>query len=218
MRNPIRLKNLKLRFASLYLLGAFALFFHRPEPLTLVPGVALVVLGIALRSWGAGHLVKNERLTVTGPYAHLRHPLYAGTLLAGVGFGLIAGGRFSVLLLALLLPWFFLSYFPRKQRVERARLTQRYGDEYLDYHAGVPALIPSIRAWRPSSGTESVLGFDKYDDKYDDNDDIDKIDDNVDHEDRTWRRARYIENNELGSLIALLVGLLAFGLRAQIGP
>ena len=35
---------------------------------------AIVVLGAALRSWGAGHLLKNDGLTITGPYAHLRHP------------------------------------------------------------------------------------------------------------------------------------------------
>jgi len=147
-----------------------------------------------LRAWGAGHLVKNERLTVSGPYAHLRHPLYAGTLLAGTGFALIAGGPVSLLLLALLLPWFFLNYFPRKERVESTRLEDRYGDGYVRYHNGVPALIPSIRGWRPATGLEARDGLD-----------------------RRWTRARYLANNELGSLIALLVGLLAFGIRAQIG-
>lgn len=194
MRNPIRFKNLNLRFSLLYSLGALALIFHQPHPLTLAPGVTLVVLGIALRAWGAGHLVKNERLTVSGPYAHLRHPLYAGTLLAGTGFALIAGGPVSLLLLALLLPWFFLNYFPRKERVESTRLEDRYGDGYVRYHNGVPALIPSIRGWRPATGLETRDGLD-----------------------RGWTRARYLANNELGSLIALLVGLLAFGIRAQIG-
>lgn len=199
MRNPIRLKNLKLRFALLYLLGALALFFHRPHPLTLAPGVGLVVLGIALRGWGAGHLVKNERLTISGPYAHLRHPLYAGTLLVGVGFGLIAAGPFSLLLLALLLPWFFFMYFPRKERVESARLEHRYGNGYTNYRDGVPALIPSVRAWRPAPESKP------------------QSDHHQNEQENTWSRERYIENNELGSLIALLVGLLIFGLRAQLG-
>ncbi|MBW2292891.1 MAG: isoprenylcysteine carboxylmethyltransferase family protein [Deltaproteobacteria bacterium] len=199
MRNPIRLKNLKLRFALLYLLGTLALFLHRPHPLTLAPGVGLVVLGIALRGWGAGHLVKNERLTISGPYAHLRHPLYAGTLLVGVGFGLIAGGPFSLLLLALLLPWFFLMYFPRKERVESARLEHRYGNGYTNYRDGVPALIPSLRAWRPAPESKP------------------ESDHHQNEQENTWSRERYIENNELGSLIALLVGLLIFGLRAQLG-
>ena len=194
MRNPIRLKNLKLRFASFYLLGALALLFHRPDSPTLVPGVVLVILGIVLRGWGAGHLVKNERLTISGPYAHLRHPLYAGTLLVAVGFGLIAGGPFSLVLLALLLPWFFLIYFPRKERIESLRLQDRYGSGYLTYRDSVRALVPAIRAWRPTPDSNSSEG-----------------------PTRTWSRRRYIENNELGSLIALLAGLLIFGLRGQLG-
>ena len=32
-------------------------------------GVPLVVLGEAVRTWAAGHLVKDETLTVGGPYA-----------------------------------------------------------------------------------------------------------------------------------------------------
>ena len=156
MRNPIRLKNLKLRFALLYLLGALALYFLRPDPLNFAIGGSLVALGSVLRTWGAGHLVKNDRLTVTGPYAHLRHPLYAGTLLVGSGFALIAGGVLSWVLLAILMPWFFLMYFPRKERIESERLEVLYGDEFARYRDAVPALFPSPRAWHPAAGQGDV--------------------------------------------------------------
>ena len=195
MRNPIRLKNLKLRFALLYLLGALALFFLRPDPLNFALGGSLVVLGSVLRTWGAGHLVKNDRLTVTGPYAHLRHPLYAGTLLVGSGFALIAGGMMSLALLAILMPWFFLIYFPRKERIESARLEALYGDDYARYRDAVPALFPSIRSWRPATGQGEAF------------DDLA----------RTWSRDRYLDNNELGTLIALVGGLCLFVARAQVG-
>jgi hypothetical protein len=33
-----------------------------------------------LRIWASGHLVKNKVLTVTGPYAYVKNPLYIGTL------------------------------------------------------------------------------------------------------------------------------------------
>ncbi len=194
MRNPIRLKNLKLRFALLYLLGGLALVFLRPHPLSFAAGGVLVACGAALRGWGAGHLVKNDRLTVTGPYAHLRHPLYAGTLLVGAGFALIAGGRLSLLLLAILMPWFFLVYFPRKERIESERLELLYGSPYVGYRNEVRALLPALRAWRPPSATAPF-------------DDLG----------RSWSRQRYVDNNETGTLIALLAGLLIFGLRAQFG-
>jgi protein-S-isoprenylcysteine O-methyltransferase Ste14 len=194
MRNPIRLKNLRLRFALLYIVGALAVVFLRPDPLSLGLGCGFVILGAALRGWGAGHLVKNDRLTVTGPYAHLRHPLYAGTLLAGTGFALIAGGSVSLLLMAGLLPWFFVLYFPRKERIESERLERLYGDRYASYREAVPALLPTLRAWRPHSG-----------------------DQNLKAQSRSWNSQLYVDNNELGTLIGLLVGLVVFGLRAQFG-
>ena len=48
-------------------------------------GIALVVTGLAIRSWAAGILHKRTTLTTTGPYALLRHPLYVGSLLMMVG-------------------------------------------------------------------------------------------------------------------------------------
>ena len=92
MRNPIRLKNLSRRFLPFYLAGLAILILHRPDPAAMFVGAIPVVAGAGLRSWGAGHLIKNDRLTISGPYAYLRHPLYAGTLLLTVGFVLVAGG------------------------------------------------------------------------------------------------------------------------------
>jgi len=194
MPNPIRFKNIKARFALLYLLGALALIFLRPNALSFAAGGGLVLLGSVLRTWSAGHLVKNDRLTVTGPYAYLRHPLYAGTLLVAAGFALIAGGPMSLLLFAILIPWFFFMYFPRKEEIESTRLETLYGEDYASYRDEVPALLPSLRAWRPANHTDVF-------------DDLG----------RTWSRDRYVDNNELGTLIALVVGLLLFAMRAQIG-
>lgn len=195
MRNPIRLKNLKLRFALLYALGFLTVVFLRPDPIHVASGSALVVLGTLLRTWGAGHLVKNDRLTTTGPYAYLRHPLYAGTLLIGSGFALIAGGVLSWLLLAILVPWFFLRYFPRKERIECARLEARYGDAYTQYRATVPALFPALRAFRPISQRSESPAPRPF----------------------AWSFTCYADNNELGTLIASLAGLVLFALRAQAG-
>jgi len=194
MRNPIRTKNLKARFVPFFALGLLALLFLEPHPASLLGGGCIVGLGSALRGWGAGHLVKNDRLTVTGPYAHLRHPLYAGTLLVGIGFAVIAGGGIAIALLLLFLPWFFLKYFPRKERIESERLEALYGAPYTAYRDAVPALWPSLARWRPPSAAAPF-------------DDLT----------RTWSGERYIDNNELGTLIALVAGLGLFLLRAQIG-
>ena len=194
MRNPIRLKNFDRRYLPWYAVGLAVFTLSCPTALAFAAGVVLVVIGGALRTWGAGHLIKNDELIISGPYARVRHPLYAGTLLVGVGFGVIAGGWRTLVILPVLGCWFFVSYFPRKERSESSRLAQLYGDGFTAYHDAVPALFPSLSPWRPAEPSAG-LG---------------------DPELR-WSLERYAENNEFGTLLALLVGLLAFGARTLLG-
>lgn len=51
-----------------------------------VLGCMLIFAGLAVRSWSAGLLRKNRELTVTGPYALVRNPLYVGSFLIMCGF------------------------------------------------------------------------------------------------------------------------------------
>lgn len=195
MRNPIRAKHLhpQLRFAPLYV-GALALMlFDRPRVAAYEIGLAVLLVGAALRTWAVGHLVKTESLTISGPYAHLRHPLYLGTLLIGGGVAAMAGGLWTAGLLVLFLPWFFLSYLPRKERSESARLESRYGAAFREYRDAVPALIPRLRAWEPSPAARTLAD-----------------------PDRRWSLARYSENNELGTQLALVVTVVAFAVRAGL--
>lgn len=193
MRNPIRLKNLRLRFLPLYAVGTLLLFFVRPGWLEYGLGLAAVVAGGALRSWGAGHLVKTTQLTITGPYARLRHPLYLGTLLVASGIAVMVGGWAAIVVLLLFLPWFFLSYFPRKEQVESARLEARYGDAFARYRAEVPALLPRLTPWEPAP--ETLAQGDAS---------------------LRWSLDRYSDNNELGTLLGLIACVLAFGVRTAL--
>lgn len=189
MRNPIRLKNVRARFIPFYLAAGLLLWLVEPNPRAYGVGLVAVLAGAALRSWGAGHLVKTDELTVTGPYARVRHPLYVGTLLVATGFALIVGSWPAAVALALFLPWFFLRYYPRKEESESRRLEERFGPAFAAYRAAVPALIPRLTPWTPAPGVEMPA------------------------RDGRWRLARYSENNELGTLLALVVGLVAFGIR-----
>jgi hypothetical protein len=128
--------------------------------------------------------VKTKCLSLTGPYAHLRHPLYAGTLLLATGFALAAGPVTSLLVAAGFFPFFFTYYLPYKDRIEGARLERRYGAAYLAYRAAVPSLWPLRAPFRPSPPVAIA--------------------------DRGWSRARFRENGESGVLllIACLCGWL----------
>jgi protein-S-isoprenylcysteine O-methyltransferase Ste14 len=193
MRNPIRLKNFNARYAPYFLAGAVLLLASDASWRGIAIGSLPIVAGLGLRAWGTGHLVKNERFTVSGPYAYVRHPLYLGTILVAFGFALMLGGWATVAVLAFVLPWFALSYFPRKERVESARLQARYGSAFDHYRAEVPALWPRLRAWRPAPAESA---------------DVDS--------DIGWSIARYDRNNELGTLIAVLAGIAAVALRASL--
>jgi protein-S-isoprenylcysteine O-methyltransferase Ste14 len=78
------------RVALGFLLGFAYLLFCRPTVKLLVGGGIVATAGLAVRAYAAGVLTKNQKLTMSGPYAYTRNPLYLGSSLMGVGFA-IAG-------------------------------------------------------------------------------------------------------------------------------
>ena len=187
MRHPFRRKTLSPRLLPVYALAALLFWMARPTPLGFCMGLVLIAAGESLRVWGAGHLVKNDVLTLTGPYAHVRNPLYAGTLLIGLGFALAAGGVAGRIVLPVGIALFFLYYFPYKERIESARLERFYGAPYTRYRAAVPALLPAVSAWRPD-GEAGAVSF-------------------------AWSAERFAGNDESGTLLAVVIGVVALALR-----
>src|SRR5512143_2999974 len=75
----------RLRVPSGFLLVAAFAWFSHPTAGSLWAGIPVSVAGLALRAWAAGCLAKNRELATGGPYAWMRNPLYAGTLLVACG-------------------------------------------------------------------------------------------------------------------------------------
>src|SRR5438477_7276448 len=69
--------------------SAVLLIFSRPSLLSLIAGSLIVTAGAALRTWSSGHVQKNRELSMDGPYAYVRHPLYVGNFLLGLGFAVM---------------------------------------------------------------------------------------------------------------------------------
>jgi len=69
--------------AALYL---FQCARRPPHPAAITWSLALVLPGLLLRGAASGTVRKNRELTVTGPYAYTRNPLYLGSLLIAAGF------------------------------------------------------------------------------------------------------------------------------------
>jgi protein-S-isoprenylcysteine O-methyltransferase Ste14 len=113
-------------------------------------GLTLLMAGIIIR-WTAIRtlgkyftstvLIKNDhRLIRTGLYRHLRHPAYAGALLAHLGLGLSFSNWFSLGFSSI--PYLVAALY--RMRVEERALKEAFGAEYLDYSKTVKRLIPRL--------------------------------------------------------------------------
>jgi len=69
--------------------AAAALYIWLAEPTwaSIVYGTAIIVPALLLRTAASGHVRKNQEVTTSGPYAYTRNPLYLGSILLVMGFG-----------------------------------------------------------------------------------------------------------------------------------
>lgn len=141
-----------------YPLAAVVLWLARPSPRSILAGAAVGSLGLWLRASAAGHLHKQEILTVTGPYAYTRNPLYLGSLILLVGAAIAARSWAS----ALILLCYFAVFYSYVMRREERELFQHHGEAFRDYARTVPLFLPRLTpASLPSAGT-AAFSFAQY--------------------------------------------------------
>ena len=95
-------------------------------------GWIVALAGAAVAVWGARALgrsltpgtepLPDAPLVTTGPYAHVRHPIYTGVVLVLAGYTLLWSNWTLALVVGVLARW----YFDRKARVEEGWLLERY--------------------------------------------------------------------------------------------
>lgn len=109
-------------------------------------GAALCIAGIGLAIWARLSIGKDwglpmsrkthPDLVTTGPYAYVRHPIYAGIILAAIGSAIAVS---VVWVLPLLI---FLPYFIYSARIEEQTMTEQFPDEYPAYRARTKMFVP----------------------------------------------------------------------------
>lgn len=113
-----------------------------------VVALALIVAGVVVVGWAARTMGRSltafpepaadATLVEAGPFAHVRHPVYAGALLVFLGISLATGPFALALTGVLVVLWL------GKLRSEEARLRRRFPG-YADYAARVPRrLVPGL--------------------------------------------------------------------------
>ncbi|MGH8980797.1 MAG: methyltransferase family protein [Acidimicrobiales bacterium] len=111
-------------------------------------GLAIFVGGLAFAVWARLHLGRNwgtpmtrkeePELVTSGPYRLVRHPIYSGILVAGIG---TAVALIWLWLLAVLLVG---AYFVYSATVEERYMTERFPDSYPGYKRSTKMLVPFV--------------------------------------------------------------------------
>jgi len=115
-------------------------------------GATIIALGEGIRLWGVHHIgaisrTRSDRLgplISSGPFALVRNPLYLGNVALWVGFALAARILWMAAVIVLVLGFEYHAIVRWEERL----LTERIGEPYASYVAGVPRWLPAFRARR----------------------------------------------------------------------
>src|SRR5437660_445933 len=141
-----------------YPLAIAVLWFSRPTPRNILLGALAGGVGLCVRAYAAGFLHKQEVLTVTGPYAYTRNPLYLGSAILALATGIAAHSCISALILII---YFAVFYFIVMRR-EASELQSRHGASFEEYARAVPLFIPRLTAAKFSADSAGSFSIAQY--------------------------------------------------------
>ena len=108
-------------------------------------GIRIVTVGYAPKGTSGRNTTKQkaDTLNTTGIYSVVRHPLYLGNFFMGLGVSFFAHSWWLIIMYILA----FLVYYERIMFAEEAYLSNKFGDEYLQWAKSAPTFIPSFKQW-----------------------------------------------------------------------
>jgi len=124
---------------------------------SLIAGLFIACLGEWLRLWGVSYAGSETRTTgavggtylvISGPFAHVRNPLYLGNMLLYFGIGIMSFALFPYLQIVALLFFYFQYRFIIRE--EEGYLKNTFGKDYENYLKNVPRLFPRLTAYKNS--------------------------------------------------------------------
>jgi len=131
------------------------LIYENANIWSLIGGFIIVIIGESIRLWGVSWAGSETRTTdkpggsylvISGPFAHLRNPLYLGNILIYAAIGIMSFAIFPYLQIFALAFFFVQYYFIIKS--EEKFLIKEYGDQYKEYSASVRRFIPRISSYK----------------------------------------------------------------------
>ncbi len=134
------------------------LIFENASAASLIIGFAIALVGELIRLWGVSWAGSETRTTggvggsflvISGPFAHVRNPLYVGNILLYFGIGIMSMSLFPYLQIVALLFFFFQYYVIVKE--EEGYLIKTFGQDYSKYLKNVPGFFWRFTAYKDDS-------------------------------------------------------------------
>ncbi len=141
-----------------YPLAIVVLSLARPTPESIAIGACVGLIGLWVRALAAGHLHKQEMLTVSGPYAYTRNPLYFGSAILTAG----AAVAMNSWIVAILLLGYFAVFYSVVMRKEEGELRFHHGAAFDEYAKAVPLFFPRLTAAKLRQGVEHAFSIAQY--------------------------------------------------------
>jgi protein-S-isoprenylcysteine O-methyltransferase Ste14 len=109
-------------------------------------GASIAILGEFVQLWATSHLHKDTRFTISGPYSHVRNPMYFGRFFVGLGFFVMTWNVYLIVGYAVL----YAVYGHLRVKREERRLSRIFAPHYEHYCAEVRRWLPRITPYSKS--------------------------------------------------------------------
>ena len=120
------------------------LILSKPSLVSLLLGLGICLLGLLIRTWASGHLLKEKKLIVSGPYQYTRNPLYFANLIIGISVAVASLSWFVLIIFAV----YFLLFYPSVVKREKRKMKKLFPGDYKEYEKKVPLFFPSLKPHR----------------------------------------------------------------------
>jgi protein-S-isoprenylcysteine O-methyltransferase Ste14 len=134
------------------------LVFENASVASLIVGFFIALIGELIRFWGVSWAGSETRTTggvggtylvISGPFAHVRNPLYVGNILMYLGLGIMSMALFPYLQIVAIL--FFIVQYDFIVKEEEGFLEKKFGSDYQKFLQNVPRFFPRLTKYKDDS-------------------------------------------------------------------
>ena len=134
------------------------LAFENATITSLIVGFAIALCGELIRLWGVSWAGSETRTTggvggtylvISGPFGHVRNPLYVGNVLLYLGLGIMSMAWFPYLQFVAIV--FFIVQYHFIVKEEEGFLETKFENDYKKYFQNVPRFFPRLTKYVDNS-------------------------------------------------------------------